>query len=736
MAEFCKNIKLQLNQSRLIQDFINVNGSSLAEVCRAIETEDKYSEPMVVIGYYITVASIICLYAIMLDLSYDLRYNKFWFPSKYFSLNAASITIIAVAIKLPMDLSTPMPGVEDQVAKLGGLGFMCVMMCNFMPSLASMDNKSLFANVTGISILVITLIVNVAIQIKTQVIFNEHPFMTIACIYMGMLLFLLIILISSAITIPTSKKVLELKYQGIMNDQNPQENLLFTTSLENLKQHMRKYWIMAKTGSPQFVVASTPLSSASGIICAVSLVMHISLLWQLWPTRSSRKKTNPVYKQSTSQISMIQIVGVVMGSIAPISRCFTVLSFNSFANRNRKIFSVFKVENHWTQKVCEWKENPLSFFSIEMDHLHNLKNHILITCIGFQKVIVVSCKIIELIPVAVIIFVINCFKSLKAMLFTPPTASGSDHDTNDDLSNYVLLLEDDVPLTKYPVKRILASLNRLIEKAEKKQHNNLLKLLERSVSFEGVTTFDLDQIQSILPVESFNTWSLPIISLACIAFIIPNIDKDAVNNLLDSVHEGLFLTHVVEEGLNKASEYVNIQRATVTLWYEVKNKCKWLETTLKRSAYVGKTATEIIQLFTHKAEEVLNEFNTSSNGEPTEKEKFPSKVIAANSMYRITQAIVHTYESNNFEIIETELFTRLSNMIADILAACLTNIPRVVIMKCHESAIERREDSVMDAVNLLGRTSEIIKRLETRVPNMDQDKMAFIDEWRLHLRQP
>ncbi|KAM0014167.1 hypothetical protein Hdeb2414_s0037g00732671 [Helianthus debilis subsp. tardiflorus] len=97
---------------------------------------------------------------------------------------------------------------------------------------------------------------------------------------------------------------------------------------------------------------------------------------------------------------------------------------------------------------------------------------------------------------------------------------------------------------------------------------------------------------------------------------------------------------------------------------------------------------------------------------------------------------MHTYESNNLEIIEAELFTRLSDMIADILAACLTNIPRVVIMKCHESAIERREDSVIDAVNLLGRTSEIIKRLETRVPNMDQDKMAFIDEWRLHLRQP
>ncbi|KAM0027137.1 hypothetical protein Hdeb2414_s0020g00566321 [Helianthus debilis subsp. tardiflorus] len=176
--------------------------------------------------------------------------------------------------------------------------------------------------------------------------------------------------------------------------------------------------------------------------------------------------------------------------------------------------------------------------------------------------------------------------------------------------------------------------------------------------------------------------------------------------------------------------YVNIRRATLTLWHEVEHKCKWLGNTLERIAYERKTPKEVIKSLARMAEEIVNEINTRTNGEPVEKENPPLKLIAA-------QTILHTYESNTLEIIEDELFTRLSEMIADILAACLTNIPQAVIMRCHESAIEKREASVLAAINLFGRTTEIIKGLETHeLPYMDPDKMGFIDEWRHHLKQP
>ncbi|MFS7946570.1 hypothetical protein Hanom_Chr06g00537911 [Helianthus anomalus] len=363
-----------------------------------------------------------------LDLLYGFRNRKFWFPYKYFSLNAASITVIIMAVKLPVDLSSSMLGNLDQVAKIGSLAFMCTIMSNSMPSLASMDNKSLLANVTGLSILVITLIANISIHIRTHVIdpytfgyvMPNYSMVIVECSYISMLFFLLVTLISSVITIPTSK----------------------------------------------------------------------------------------------------------------------------------------------------------------------------------------------------------------------------------------------------------------------------------------------------------NYWSLPIVSLTCIAVTLPNIRKDKVENLHKSVGEGLLYTHLVEQSLNKASEYVNIRRATTKVWHEVEDKCKWLGTILERCAYEGKTPTGIVKSFAHKAKGIVNEFNTSTNEELLENDNLPSKVIASNSMYRIAQTIIHTYQINNLEITEDELFTRLSSMIADVLAACLTNIPQVVTMRCHESLIEKREASVLAAINLLGWTTKIKKIVLKRVNHL------------------
>ncbi|GKF78812.1 hypothetical protein Tco_0234380, partial [Tanacetum coccineum] len=107
-----------------------------------------YSQPMVWIGIYIAIASLVCTLAMAADLLHGLRNKKFWFPCKYFTLNAASITVITVAMKLPVDLTSEMPNYMDQVAKIGSLAFMCMSMVNLMPSLASMDNKTLLANVT------------------------------------------------------------------------------------------------------------------------------------------------------------------------------------------------------------------------------------------------------------------------------------------------------------------------------------------------------------------------------------------------------------------------------------------------------------------------------------------------------------------------------------------------------------------------------------------------------------
>ncbi|CAH1419629.1 unnamed protein product [Lactuca virosa] len=659
-SDYCYDIVLpsyfgNRSSSGLSVNLTNQNIESLMYFCEKIvdlEDQDKYSGPMVWIGIYISMASFFCILAMVADLFNGFQKRKFWFPSKYFSLNAVSITVIAVAMKLPVDLSSQMPGWVDQVAKQGSIVFMCMMMANLMPSLASMDNKSLLANVIGFAILIITIIVNIFMEINTGVIDRGYFFV-------ALLLFLLIILISSAISLPISKQILQLKYQAIskttLQDHCPED--IF--DIEKLRQHVKRYWIMAETGSPQFVMASNPLSCASGVICVTGLATYILLL--------------------------------VLNFMLPI-------------------YKRYQSDYKWSMVV------------------------IVITQSSGVKVVVVTCKIIGLLPIVVLLIFMYCsyyLRSMKGMMLNPPSST---HDTDEDLSSYVLLLEDNMEFAERTLKRISNSMNPVMQKAEKEQDNNLLNFLEKSTGFEGVEKFDICQVQPLLSIEIPNSWSLPIVTLTCIAISLPNIGKDVTNNLFKCVGGGLFYTHIVEESLNNALKYVNIQKAALTLWDEVEDNYKWLENTLEKRAFDGKTSREILEWFSHKAEEIVREVSKSTNGgEPVE--YLPWKLIVANSMYRITQTIMLTYQSDILEITEEWLFTLLNHMIVDILVGCFTNIPRVITIKCHESAIEKREASVEAAAKLLGRTTKIIKSLETyELPSIHRDKMAFIDEWRLHLQ--
>ncbi|KAI3812357.1 hypothetical protein L1987_17064 [Smallanthus sonchifolius] len=375
----------------------------------------------------------------------------------------------------------------------------------------------------------------------------------------------------------------------------------------NKKTTVSKYWVMAETGNPQFVMASNPLSTASGLISLVSLLMNSSLVLET----------------------------LLVGDWAPVT--------------------------------------------------------------------IISCKVIWLIATVVPIFVVNCLYRWKSF-----KVASRINDIDEDLSNCVLQIDNETELAEKSQKGVSKSINSFLLKATKEQNNNLLELLEKSSGFKGVVIFDTDHVQPLLSFELVNNWSLPIVSLTCIIFALPDVPKDSVKTLFESVGEGLSYTHLVEENLNCASKYVNIRKASMALWSEVENKCKCY---LGKNVFKGKSATEIIEWFSDKAKETVIDIKESTDGELVENP--PITLIAANSMYRITQTILLRYYSNIEPITKEQLFAHLNGMIADIFSACFINIPGVITMKCHESVIEKREASVKVAAKLLGKTTKIIERPET-----------------------
>lgn len=230
--------------------------------------DSRFNEPMPWIGLYVVAASAACAVAMAADTFQGFSCRKLWFPSKFFALNATTLTLIGVAVKLSVDLNTSMPRQHDQLAKLSSTTFMCTAIANSMPSLGSMENKELMMNVVALGILVVTVIVNVCIQMGTGVIYvfwMEHA----AVMFLMMVLFA--ILISSSIAIPTTKYHLDVKYNKkyLVVKEECKDNCNPSIT-GKLKDDLTRYWMMAHTCNPQFVMGRLATCTASGAFCLLS----------------------------------------------------------------------------------------------------------------------------------------------------------------------------------------------------------------------------------------------------------------------------------------------------------------------------------------------------------------------------------------------------------------------------------------------------------------------------------
>ncbi|KAL5718882.1 hypothetical protein ACHQM5_011739 [Ranunculus cassubicifolius] len=102
----------------------------------------KYSDPVPLIGLYIAGASVLCSLLMLYDIIHGFIKMQRWLPCKLFKLNSLTLSLIAVVVKLPVDLTTPMPSELDQFSKIAGTMSLCVYMCYIFPSLGDMKDRT------------------------------------------------------------------------------------------------------------------------------------------------------------------------------------------------------------------------------------------------------------------------------------------------------------------------------------------------------------------------------------------------------------------------------------------------------------------------------------------------------------------------------------------------------------------------------------------------------------------
>ncbi|KAD4384621.1 hypothetical protein R6Q59_011238 [Mikania micrantha] len=695
----------------------------------------KFNDPMPWIGIYVAAASLICAIAMAMDAVHGFRYKKFWFPCKFFSLNATSLTIIAISIKFSVDLNAAMPRRQDQLAKVSSSAFICMVMGNLLPSLGTMEDTELLMNIIALGILVITAITNICIQMGTGVIFEfwiEHA------VIMLLMVVLLAILCSLTLAIPTKKYFLDITFGKKLKKAN---KVCFTSInlsvADRLKQDLGKYWMMAYTSSPQFVIGRSAPCSASGAFCLVNLlVLAESMLRPRimpWSFRFCSGVSD--YQWSTTLVLLCQTAAVVVGTISPAFRWFMTINFRCPTKASRACGQEFVVEKYWIKRMLLWQVQPLDLRICNRRGrklIDGAKFQVFRWLIGMQKGLVLSSKMIRFVS----IFFVSRFLRLRRFL-KGDNGVHSDDSKGMDMSNYVIHLEGEEELVDLMMENNCDATAHWIKMGENQQPKNLIKLLERassSSSFNGVHDFDSDMIPSLYSVEPPNCWALPIVTLTSIAAAIPNIDKQLIDQLISGVDEGLNYVKEIENCLENVKELKHVRKTAEVVWSGVELYNKWLDVdlhTLARQKHAPKT--EIIKSLAEISKQKFMDFVNKDMMYMDEclKEvslRWPMRILAANSMYRICETLRLTNQNETSE----RLFEKISNIICDILFAALSNLQHVISRKCHESRIEEREKSIRSAVLLFGKTKKILEVIDKKRPqDSDHGKLIHIDEWHM-----
>ncbi|GFP92379.1 hypothetical protein PHJA_001382000 [Phtheirospermum japonicum] len=662
------------------------------------------------IGMYIAAASAACVVAMAADAFNGFRKKKLWFPSKYFSLNAFTLTTLAVAMKLSVDLTSQMLGVNDRLARVSSLVLMSTAIANFTPSLGFMENNEIMLNLAALCIFVTTIAGNVSIRLfqmrfyhAAQLIMGEKIGSIVS------MLVLLAILCSSAVMVPTAKRYIESQYNQMHKRiSNEQVSHIGNFTTDELRLAVRRYWVMAESGSPQFVIARSVTCVTSGLMCLLMALTLLEAHIRMPLMYKDARRISSNYKWSIDWILVIQSIGVALGTIAPLLRWFTIAQFKSTMIGQKSFKDEFEVEAYWTQNLKHWRDSQLPLKTRHLKFrkfVHDAKRLLLNFGIGVQILIVRVSKLVLLV---------------SAVHIKKSRESG---DSN-DVSNYVLLLEGEAELPKSTLQSICSEVDKLIRMGTKKQSNNLIELLQKSAKLNGVRELDSNE-------KPPNCWSLPVVTLTSIAISLPNITDRKSKQLFTAVSEGLYFARLIQKTLDSNGELESIRKAADVVWVGVELYKKWQDTDLHAA---GRTHKETLQKLSDISEKTVKNFTTGTNNflvqDPL---NWPVKVIAANSMYRITQTILLAHDDDHPETDE-ELFERLSVMISDILAACFTNLARVVMLKCHSSAIKEREKSIRRAAVLLGESEEILESLR-ELPNVDPQKAASMEGWRAFVEQ-
>ncbi|KAK9159650.1 hypothetical protein Syun_005991 [Stephania yunnanensis] len=275
--------------------------------------DSSYSSPIPIIGLYIAAATLVCFLSILFDIISGFRNRKRWLPCRFFSLNSVTLTLLAIASKIPVDLTTKMPSAHDQLSKLTGTTLICICMAFLMPSLGSNRESESWTNMFALSILVVTVVINICIQLYTGMIilFRVEHIIVLCC-----MMLLLLALLCATYDINSQK--------GFTVDQNKD---LFKMGKGSMLVRLKSCYLCSYHSNPQLELCKDSDSIFIVMICLVSLIVLVQAAFRSFTHKGLMFSCNGSsdYKWSIWIILGTQIATILIGSIGAWFRLVTLM---------------------------------------------------------------------------------------------------------------------------------------------------------------------------------------------------------------------------------------------------------------------------------------------------------------------------------------------------------------------------------------------------------------------------
>ncbi|XP_026443798.1 uncharacterized protein LOC113343921 [Papaver somniferum] len=680
--------------------------------------QDKYTSPIPVIGVYTAAATLVCFLLMLYDISMGFHRKRPWLPCKFFRLNSFTLSLLSVATKLPVDLTTSMPRAQDQLSKLTSTTFICIYMGFAMPSLGIQRNSECLSNMAALTILVVTVIVDVCLQMSTGLIFLfrvEH-IIVLVC-----MLVLLLVLWSSAFDISQGKDLAVDHNRLLLEKGLEGEHARSKTMIKRLKW----CYIYNFSSNPQFILCQISHCASIGVVCSICFLSVseavLKILVQEGLNFSTNRGGECDYGYSVWMVVVIQIFTTLLGILAVGLRWITLVShmnFSRFCNWKQAL----KCPSYWLYESCFGKfySFPLKFSGVGFVNFFQVIENVVGTTLYVMQggvvcaneSIVFSCLLVKELFTWILR---NCVK-LYSLRFIAVSANVVPHLDSDktiaEVQEVVYL--DDIELEKWILSMGLKDMRKWIKMNKKSSPTDLIEILHTdSLRKQESLALEMEKIGSSFlsscPYE-YNLSSLSVVILIRMASMaLPSSLTQALVHTLDEAFE---IICFVDRKLNprnfnnkaksSLAEDIWMCRNITSHWFQKKfikpsldiyysNTCSTVVDGDKSSQSSSELAiaTGIIQELTHNSFGLLiPEFKTISE-------------IVIRGEYKSAE----------------ELLGKIKQLFVDMLHYFLSKLPEAIHKDVIESPSEECEERVSLSLKFLCKLESLEDKIDWRFPN-------------------